>query len=255
MLKIATYNVNGIRSAIQKNLAEWIQSSNLDIICFQETKVSAPDAPIDQLESLGYHSFWAFADKKGYSGVATLCKQKPDAVRIGCGIPKYDAEGRILSLDFGDLTIINAYFPSGSSGDDRQAFKMEFLDDFYNWIQDLQKSRSKIILVGDYNIVHTGLDIHNPDRKDNPSGYKPEERAWMDKWFDLGFVDAFRLLNPTTKEYSWWSFRAGSRSKNLGWRIDYQSASQNLKSSIVASRQLIDVKQSDHCPVEVHYDL
>ena len=255
MLKIASYNLNGIRSALQKNFAEWLTSSDIDIICIQETKVSDAHAPIQELEALGFHSYWHFAERKGYSGVAILTKIKPLSERIGCGIPKYDREGRIISLDFGGWTLMNCYFPSGSSGEERHDFKMEFLNDFLPWINKFKKTHPNLIVVGDYNIVHGRLDIHNPDRKDNPSGYRPEERAWMDQWFESGFTDAFRFKNPEAKEYSWWSFRAGSRSKNLGWRIDYQSVSDGLKDKIVEAYHLPDVKHADHCPVVVKYDL
>ena len=255
MLSIVTYNLNGIRAAIKKGLLDWINDSQFDIICLQEIKVAAEDRPQMDIEALGYSTYRNHAEKKGYSGVAILSKQKPDAVRLGCGIEKYDREGRILSLDFGDWTLINAYIPSGTSGEERHNFKMEFLKDFQVWIEELKKTRKKIILVGDYNIVHTRLDIHNPDRKDNPSGYRPEERKWMDEWMDNGFVDAFRYKNPETKAFSWWSQRAGSRGKNLGWRIDYQSVTSNLSDKIIESYHLPDVVHSDHAPVVVKYDL
>lgn len=255
MISIATYNLNGIRAAIKKGFKEWLVESFIDIICLQEIKASEDTAPIQEFESLGYHTYWNYAEKKGYSGVAVISKIKPDSVRIGCGIDKYDREGRILSLDFGDWTLINTYFPSGTTGEDRHQFKMGFLQDFQQWINDIMKTRDKIILVGDYNIVHTKLDIHNPDRKDNPSGYRPDERAWMDNWMNGGFIDAFRHKNPETRAFSWWSQRAGSRSKNLGWRIDYHTVSNNIADKILESYHLPDIVHSDHCPVIVNYDL
>lgn len=255
MLTIASYNVNGIRAALKKDLAEWIRQTDFDILCFQETKVSENDAPGVELETLGYHSYWHSAEKKGYSGVAVMTKNEPTNVTIGCGMPKYDSEGRIIILDFDGWSLLNCYFPSGSSGEERHEFKMEFLADFRKWIDDLRKTKPNLVIVGDYNIVHGRLDIHNPDRKDNPSGYRPEERTWLDHWFADGFTDAFRHKNPEAKEYSWWSFRAGSRAKNLGWRIDYQSVSDGLKDKIAEAYHLPDAKHSDHCPVVVKYNL
>lgn len=254
MITVASYNVNGIRAAMKKNLAQWIKDTNFDILCFQETKVSADAVPAEELESLGYHSYWHYAEKKGYSGVAVLTRIKPLSITTGCGIEKYDQEGRILTLDFDGWSLINAYFPSGSSGEDRHAFKMEFLADFTEWIEKMRKTKPNLVIVGDYNIVHGRLDIHNPDRKDNPSGYRPEEREWMDQWFESGFTDAYRYKNPESKDYSWWSFRAGSKAKNLGWRIDYQSVSTVLNDKIIKAYHLPDAGHSDHCPVVAEYD-
>jgi exodeoxyribonuclease-3 len=161
----------------------------------------------------------------------------------------YDYEGRVVRADFGELTVVNAYFPSGTSGDERQDVKMRFLEDFYEWIQALRQAGQHLVVVGDYNIAHQEIDIHDPVRNKNTTGFLPEERAWMTKWFESGFTDAFRHANPDLVEYSWWSYRAGARGNNKGWRIDYQSVSSNLKDKIVACRQLADAIHSDHCPV------
>lgn len=206
-------------------------------------------------EALGYKQYWCAAEKKGYSGVATLCKREPDQVVYGCGIEKYDREGRILRTDFGDWSLLNCYFPSGTTGEERQAFKMEFLDDFYRWIEELKKERPRLIVVGDYNIAHTEIDIHDPKGNKKSSGFLPEERNWLTKWFNSGFTDAFRRQYPELVEYSWWSFRAGSRGKNKGWRIDYQSVTDNLADKLVDARHLNQVVHSDHCPVWMKIDL
>ncbi|MBK9254838.1 MAG: exodeoxyribonuclease III [Saprospiraceae bacterium] len=254
--KIASYNINGLRSAIANGFWDWLPGQGYDVICFQEIKSSENQIDTSVIESMGYHHFWHSAEKKGYSGVATFCKVKPDYVHIGMDNSRYDVEGRVLRTDFGDLTVLNCYFPSGSSSEERHQFKMEFLSDFEPYIQKLSTERPNLIITGDYNIVHKGLDIHNPDRKDNPSGYRPDERAWMDQWFDkMGFTDAFRYKHPTEKEYSWWSFRAGSKKKNLGWRIDYISLSQHLLPHLKEAGHRPDVLFSDHCPVEVVLDL
>lgn len=254
-MTIISYNLNGIRSALNKGLAEWLGEVNPDIFCVQETKAQADQVDPGVFEALGFKSYWHSAEKKGYSGVATFTKHEPDQVVIGCGIEKYDQEGRIIRTDFGDWSLLNCYFPSGTTGGPRQDFKMEFLDDFYDWITELRKERPKMIVVGDYNIAHTEQDIHNPKGNKNSSGFLPEERAWLSKWYENGFTDAFRYLHPDKTEYSWWSFRANARANNKGWRIDYQSVTDNLKSEIREAYHLNDAVHSDHCPVYLNINL
>jgi exodeoxyribonuclease-3 len=255
MLKIISYNINGIRAGIRKGLIDWLKEGDYDIVCFQETKATVEQVDAGVFEELGYHQHWCSAEKKGYSGVLTLSKQAPDQVVAGCGLDVYDLEGRILRTDFDDWTLLNCYFPSGTSGDVRQDFKMQFLDDFYNYIESLRKERSKLVIVGDYNIAHEAIDIHDPVRNKKSSGFLPEERAWMTKWFDNGFVDSFRYLNPEKVEYSWWSYRANARANNKGWRIDYQSVSDNLKDHLREAYHLSEAKHSDHCPVYLGLEL
>ncbi len=246
---IITYNVNGVRAAIRKGLVEWIKEQDFDIVCLQETKAHPGQVNTEAFEALGYHQYWHSAQKKGYSGVATFSKQEPDLVVEGCGIEKYDNEGRILRTDYGDWTLLNCYFPSGTTGDERQTFKMAFLDDFQRWLEALRKERPKLIVVGDYNIAHTKRDIHDPVGNKKSSGFLPEEREWLTRWFDDGFTDAFRYLNPDKVEYSWWSYRARARDRNKGWRLDYQSVSDNLAPFIREARQMNEAVHSDHCPV------
>jgi exodeoxyribonuclease-3 len=255
MTSIVSYNVNGIRAAINKSLFDWLAAEQFDIVCFQETKAQPSDVGPLHLETLGYKHYWHSAEKKGYSGVATFSKREPDNVVVGCGIEKYDREGRILRTDFGDWTLLNCYFPSGTTGEVRQAFKMEFLDDFQQWINELRAQRPKLIVVGDYNIAHTEQDIHDPKGNKNSSGFLPEERAWMSRWLENGFTDAFRHIHPDLVEYSWWTFRANARANNKGWRIDYQSVSDNLRDRIIDARQLTNIVHSDHCPVIMKIDL
>lgn len=255
MTSIVSYNVNGIRAAINKSLFDWLAAEQFDIVCFQETKAQPTDVGPLHLETLGYRHYWHSAEKKGYSGVATFCKREPDHVEVGCGIEKYDREGRILRTDFGNWTLLNCYFPSGTTGEVRQAFKMEFLDDFQYWINDLKAQRPNLIVVGDFNIAHTERDIHDPKGNKNSSGFLPEERAWMTRWLENGFTDAFRHRHPDLVEYSWWTFRANARANNKGWRIDYQSVSDNLRDRIIDARQLTGIVHSDHCPVFMKIDL
>jgi exodeoxyribonuclease-3 len=256
MIQIVSYNVNGIRSAIDKGLVGWIEANAFDVVCFQETKALPEQVDMAALEALGYrHHHWHSAEKKGYSGVMTLSRVAPDYVEAGCGIADYDREGRILRTDFGDWTLLNCYFPSGTSGEERQDVKMRFLEDFYRFAHALKEKRPKLIIVGDYNIAHQEIDIHDPVRNKNVTGFLPEERAWMSQWFGSGFTDGFRYLNPQQVQYSWWSFRANARQNNKGWRIDYQSVSDSLRDKLSRAAQLTDAVHSDHCPVWVEIDL
>lgn len=255
MVKILTYNVNGIRAALRKDFASWLKATNADIVCLQEIKANVEQFDEFVFTDLGYDCYWNSAEKKGYSGVAILSKIKPKYVEYGCGIDKIDFEGRILRADFDGFSVMSAYFPSGSSGDIRQAFKMKFLSQFQNYINVLKKDFPKLIISGDYNICHKAIDIHNPQRNKNTSGFLPEEREWMSGFIASGFVDSFRSLNPEPHNYSWWSYRANARAKNLGWRIDYNMISENLLLNLSRSAILSQAHHSDHCPVFVEIDL
>lgn len=248
-MKIATYNVNGIRSALSKKFHIWLKAANPDILCLQEVKAFPEQSSIPLFEELGYQTYFYPAKKPGYSGVAIFSKIAPKHVEYGCGIDKYDNEGRILRLDFEKVSVMSVYHPSGSSGEERQAFKMEFLDDFYTYIENLKKSYPELVICGDFNICHQPIDIHNPKANANSSGFLPEEREWLSKFINLGFTDTFRHLNKEPHNYTWWSFRANSRAKNLGWRIDYIFCSSNLEILLSKSLILSEAKHSDHCPV------
>lgn len=249
-MKVISYNVNGLRSAMSKGLVDWLKTENPDVICLQEIKAHKENVDYKQFEDLGYETFWYPAQKKGYSGVAIFSKIKPDTVRFGSGYEQSDFEGRVLSLDFGNTTLISAYFPSGTSGDERQTYKYQWLDEFFDYIDDLKQNGRSIIICGDYNICHKPIDIHNPVSNKNSSGFLPEERAWMDKWFESKLVDTFRLHYPDLKDqYSWWSYRANARANNKGWRIDYISVSEDLKEKVITAGILSEARHSDHCPV------
>lgn len=247
-MKILTYNINGIRSALSKGLIDFLKRENADVVCFQEIKAQEDQIDTALFEALGYHCFWYPAEKKGYSGVGILSKQKPKKVEKGCGHAVFDHEGRVLRADFEEVSVMSVYFPSGSSGDHRQDLKFEFLNFFSGYALQLRREFPNLVICGDYNICHEAIDIHDPVSNKNSSGFLPEERAWMDDFFNSGFVDTFRYLHPgMPHQYTWWSFRAGARGKNKGWRIDYISVTENLKDQIKASGILPEDVQSDHC--------
>jgi exodeoxyribonuclease-3 len=248
-LKVISYNVNGIRSAITKGFVDWLNDASPDVICLQEIKIARKDFDPKPFEAIGYNTYIFPAVKPGYSGVAIFSKQKADNIVEGTGNADYDKEGRNIRMDIGDLSIMSAYFPSGTTGDERQSVKMAYLDFMFDYLQQLQKKRSKLLVCGDYNICHREIDIHNPVTNKDTSGFKPEERAWMEKYFNSGFIDTFRYFHKEPHQYSWWSFRANARANNKGWRIDYIAATQNLEKSLVEAQMFQQVKHSDHCPV------
>lgn len=249
-MRIISYNVNGIRAAIKKGFIDWLKTNPADIICVQETKASQQDVDVTAITELGYDSYWYSAQKKGYSGVAVFTKIKPDNILFGTGHKVSDDEGRVIQLDFGDIRLINAYFPSGTSGDERQSFKYEWLAEFNDYLKKLQKKHPKIILCGDYNIAHAEIDIHDPKGNKKSSGFLPEERAWMTDFLGAGWIDTFRTFHQEPHRYSWWSQRFPSvRLNNKGWRIDYITATEPLRNRLKDAEIYPDVKHSDHCPV------
>ena len=249
-MKIISYNVNGIRAAINKGFIDWLRESNIDVICIQETKANKEQVEINLLEKIGYHNYWFSAQKKGYSGVAIFSKKPPNNVIYGTKINHIDYEGRVIQVDYDDLSIISLYLPSGTNID-RLEYKFKFMKDFKEYIDVLKIRYPKLIICGDYNICHKEIDIHDPIRNKNVSGFLPEERQWLDKFINSGFIDSFRHLNSEPHNYSWWSYRANSRVNNKGWRIDYALVSESLKKNINNSFILNSVKHSDHCPVGV----
>ncbi len=253
-MRIISYNVNGIRAAMSKGLIEWMKETDPDVLCLQEIKASPDQVGVIEFEALGYHHFWYPAQKKGYSGVAIFSKTKPNNVVYGCGIKAYDEEGRIIRADYDNFSVMSVYHPSGSSGELRQAFKMKWLEDFQNYVTELRKTIPNLILSGDFNICHKPIDIHNPKSNANTSGFLPEEREWMENFINTGFTDTFRHFNQDPHHYSWWSYRAGSRGKNLGWRIDYNLTAENLRERLSHSAILPEAMHSDHCPVLLEID-
>lgn len=254
-MRIITYNVNGIRAAVKKGFIDWLKTNPADIICLQEIKANKEDVPEAEIKAAGYDIFSFSAQKKGYSGVAVLTKVKPANVIFGNGIEQSDSEGRVIRADFGKVTLINAYFPSGTSGDERQGYKYQWLDEFFDYINDLRKSQPNLIICGDYNICHKAIDIHDPVRNKNYTGFLPEERAWMDKLFENGLVDTFRHFNQEPHQYTWWSNFANARASNKGWRIDYINVTEPLKKLLKHAEIMPHIKHSDHCPVFLEIDV
>ena len=253
-MKILSYNVNGIRAALNKGFATWLKATQADVICLQETKALEEQVDTQFLSELGYHHYWFSAQKKGYSGVAIFTKHKPQHVAYGSGIDHMDHEGRILRVDFEAFSVMSLYLPSGTNPD-RLSYKFKFMDEFREYVDQLKQEHPNIIICGDYNICHQAIDIHDPIRNKTVSGFLPEERAWLDQFLKSGFIDSFRHLNPEPHHYSWWSYRANARNNNKGWRIDYALVSEPLQSSIHKSYLLPQAKHSDHCPVGIELTL
>jgi exodeoxyribonuclease-3 len=251
-MNIITYNVNGLRAAIKKGFTDWLKATNADVICLQEIKSTEKDVDWSEIKALGYEIYLHPAEKKGYSGTAIFSKIAPKNIEIGCGIEVYDREGRVIRADFETVSVMSVYMPSGTSGDERQNFKYQWLDDFYLYVQELRKKIPNLVICGDYNICHRPIDIHNPKSNAKSSGFLPPERDWMEKFFTHGFVDAFRFFNQEPHHYTWWSQRFPSiRERNLGWRIDYQAVTEPLKDRLKRCVILAEAKHSDHAPVLV----
>ena len=254
-MKIFSYNVNGIRAAVKKGFVEWLNENSPDIICLQEIKANKEQLDLKLFEKIGYkYNYWFSAQKKGYSGVAILSKQRPIKVNYGTGIEYMDFEGRNLRIDFEKFSVMSLYLPSGTNIK-RLGYKFKYMEEFHNYIVELKKSYPNLIICGDYNICHESIDIHDPIRNAKVSGFLPEERLWITNFINSGFVDSFRYLNPNPNQYSWWSYRANSRSNNKGWRIDYNMVSSTLMSKIKSSYMLNQAFHSDHCPIAVELKL
>ena len=248
MIKILSYNINGIRAALRKNLLIWIKDYDPDIVCFQEIKANEDQFDKSLFSDLGYYNYWFSAQKKGYSGVGIITKIKPENVTYGTGIDYMDFEGRNLRVDFKKFSVMSLYLPSGTNIN-RLNFKFQYMDDFKTYINNLKSKVPNLIVGGDFNICHKAIDIHDPIRNAKVSGFLPEERDWIDNFIKDGFVDSFRIFNNSPHNYSWWSYRANSRNNNKGWRIDYLLAVEKLKKNITQSYILNDVVHSDHCPI------
>ena len=249
-MKIISYNVNGIRAAINKGFIDWLQETNVDVVCIQEIKANKEQVQTNLLDKIGYHNYWFSAQKKGYSGVAIFSRIKPKKVIYGTKINHIDFEGRVIQADYDDFSVISLYLPSGTNID-RLEYKFKFMKDFQRYIDGLKIKYPKLVICGDYNICHKEIDIHDPVRNKNVSGFLPEERRWLDKFINSGFIDSFRHLNLKPHNYSWWSYRANSRANNKGWRIDYALVTESLKKNIENSFILNSVKHSDHCPIGI----
>jgi len=253
MLRLFSWNVNGIRAAQKKGLLDWLHAVQPDVLCLQETKAD-PDQLEDELRQPdGYHSYWAVSSvKKGYSGVALYSRIEPKAVQIGLGIAEYDAEGRTIVADYGEFVLIGAYFPNGSRDHSRVPFKMAYKAAFLDYCEKLRAEGRSIIFCGDVNTAHREIDLARPEENQNTTGFLPIERAWIDEVVGRGYVDIFRALHPDLKgAYTYWPFWRNSRERNLGWRIDYFFITPDLHDRVVAADIHDDVTGSDHCPVSL----
>ena len=247
-MKILSYNVNGIRAAMRKDILPWLQTTDADVVCIQETKATKEQVDLEAIQAAGYpYHYWFSAQKKGYSGVAIFCKQEPTHVAYGTGIESMDFEGRNIRVDFKEVSIMSLYLPSGTNSE-RLEHKLEYMALFQEYVNTLKKELPNLVICGDYNICHQAIDIHNPVSNKNSSGFLPIERAWLDEFISQGFIDSFRHLNKQPDQYTWWSYRANARANNKGWRIDYNMVSQPLKQHIKRAVILPAAVHSDHCP-------
>jgi len=250
-MKIISYNVNGIRAAMKKGFIDWLIHEQPDVICVQEIKALQEQIDIEALEKIGYkYNYWFSAEKKGYSGVGIISKKEPNNVFYGTGISEMDFEGRNLRVDFDQFSIMSLYLPSGTNLN-RLEFKLSYMDKFYDYVSDLKKTNPNLIIAGDFNICHKSIDIHDPIRNKNVSGFLPVERNWLSKFVELGFIDSFRFFDKNPHKYSWWTYRANARANNKGWRIDYIMVSQTLENRMKNASILSEVIHSDHCPILV----
>lgn len=260
-MKIISYNVNGIRAALNKGFLDWLKSANPDVICLQEIKALKEQLDLDVFAEAGYqYNYWFSAQKKGYSGVAILCKTEPNHIEYGTGIASMDFEGRNLRVDFPARTsggegvsVMSLYLPSGTNMM-RLEHKLEYMALFQHYINELKKEYPNLIICGDYNICHEEIDIHNPKGLKNVSGFLPVEREWIGSFIDSGFIDSFRHLNSAPHQYSWWSYRANARANNKGWRLDYAMVAKSLQENIKRAVILLDAVHSDHCPILVEIE-
>jgi exodeoxyribonuclease-3 len=246
-MKIISYNVNGIRAALRKGFIDWLKSADPDIVLIQETKANPEQVDTHLFEEAGYHHYWFSAQKKGYSGVAILSKKEPNALQYGTGIESMDFEGRNIRADFDNVSVMSLYLPSGSNSD-RLEHKLEYMDLLQDYVNSIKKEVPNLVIGGDYNICHEAIDIHDPIRNKNVSGFLPVEREWISNFMQSGFIDSFRHLNKGPDNYTWWSYRANARANNKGWRIDYNMVSDTLKDNISRAVILKDAMHSDHCP-------
>lgn len=258
MLRIISLNLNGIRSATTKGLFPWLEKQNADIICMQELKAQAPDMTREMLQPDGLYGYFHYAEKKGYSGVGIYSKRQPDAIIEGLGMPDIDAEGRYIEAQFGNLSVVSLYLPSGSSGEERQTVKFSVMERFLPRLMQLKASGREVVICGDWNIAHCEIDLKNWRGNRKNSGFLPEERAWMSRIFsELGWIDVYRRLHPDTTDecYTWWSNRGQAWAKNVGWRIDYQIATPDIASKAAGTSVYKTERFSDHAPLIVDYDL
>ena len=249
--RLLSWNVNGIRSVGKKGFFEFISNDNPDILCIQETKAREEDIPKELKEITDYYSYFSSPERKGYSGVGVYTKERPLSIKSNFGISKFDSEGRALILEYPYFILLNVYFPNGKMSGERLQYKMDFYEMFLDYVKDLLVQGKKIIVCGDVNTAHKEIDIARPKENEKISGFLPEERAWIDKFIEVGFIDTFRHFNKEPANYSWWDYKSRARDRNVGWRIDYFFISSNLIKNLSSAFILNEVIGSDHCPVGI----
>lgn len=248
-MKLISWNVNGIRAAEKKGFLNWFKDQRADVVCVQETKAQPEQVDLFLRNPHGFHGFWHSAEKPGYSGVAVFCKQEPMRVTEGLGVPEIDSEGRVLQLDFGGFTLINAYFPNSQREHTRLPYKLAFCRAMLAHTEKLRQAGKHVVLCGDLNIAHKEIDLRNPKENRDNAGFLPDERAWLDGFEAKGYVDTFRKFEKSGGHYTWWSNRPGVRERNIGWRLDYFWVNLEFSDRIEAARHQPEVMGSDHCPV------
>ena len=253
--RIISWNVNGLRAIQRKGFIDWFKKEQPDILCIQETKVAYDQLPKTLKRIDGYYPYFCEAERKGYSGVAIYSKTKPLNVEYGFGIPKFDSEGRILIAEYHDFILLNIYFPNGKMSEERLNYKLEFYDALLDYANKLKKEGKNLVICGDLNTAHKEIDIARPKANEKISGFLPVERAWIDKFLKNGYLDAFRMFNTEPNQYTWWSYRAKARERNVGWRLDYFFINEEFKAKVKSSGILSDVMGSDHCPVDLKLEL
>ena len=254
-MRLISWNVNGIRAAVKKGFLDWLEHEQPDICCIQETKAHTDQLGSEILVDHGYKAYWHSGERRGYSGVATFCREEPLFVQEGLGIEKYDREGRVLITEHEGFLLYNIYFPNGQKDNERLQYKLDFYDDLLPIINEQVESGNNVIVTGDWNTAHHPIDLARPRENIKTSGFMPIERERMDTYVDQGWVDTFRLFHSAGERYSWWSYRFGARERNVGWRIDYFFVNQDMQDLCLDGDIYDDVMGSDHCPVSLTLDL
>lgn len=250
-MKLLSWNVNGIRAAQRAGFLDWFEKQDADVVCLQETKAFSEQLDPEMHHPLGYHSFWHSAKKPGYSGVAVYSKTEPLSVIHGLGVPEVDREGRVLQVEYRRFTLLNCYFPNSQRDHARLGYKLSFCEEMLRFCQGLRAKGKNVVICGDFNIAHKEIDLKNPKSNENNAGFLPEEREWMTRLIEAGWLDAFRAFNPEPGHYTWWSYRPGVREKNIGWRLDYHVVNNEFRDVLLDSTHQPEVKGSDHCPVKL----
>ncbi|MCS6991510.1 MAG: exodeoxyribonuclease III [Chitinophagales bacterium] len=254
-LRLASWNVNGLRAIWKKGFPEWLAKEQPDVVCIQETKAHINQLSDEMVNFMDYEGYFFPAERKGYSGVAVYTRLKPQKVLTGFGVPRFDVEGRVLQLDYGSFVLFNVYFPNGGRGPERVQYKLEFYEAMFDYVENLRKEKKKIIVCGDYNTAHKEIDLARPKENEKTSGFLPEERAWIDRIVEMRYVDSFRYFNQEPGWYTYWDPITRARERNIGWRIDYFFVTDALMPHVEAANIYMEVMGSDHCPIDIYLNI